>query len=298
MRNKIIGYLKLTRFNEYVAFVTVTTLLGVAAAGGELSSRWWLVLIANLLSVGFAFMINDVEDAPDDALNQAKIGRNPVSSGELTATEARVASLLVGFASLAVYAVLGGHTLLYGAISLLLGALYSWHGVRLKQTAYLDLLSHCWLLAGLQTVTGFFTFAQHVNQQLLFPLAFVLCISLYGELFNEIRDFEGDKAANLRHTAIVLGEKRTHVLMMVLLGVGSVCGIITFLFLGMIPTWVMVFMLVLALILASPALLRLRQKQTALQIQTPLHKPLEIAAAISLVSLYLVPPFIEWIKTL
>jgi len=39
MRTKLIGYLKLTRFNEYVSFVTVTTLLGVAAAGGELSAR-------------------------------------------------------------------------------------------------------------------------------------------------------------------------------------------------------------------------------------------------------------------
>jgi 4-hydroxybenzoate polyprenyltransferase len=298
MRTKLIGYLKLTRFNEYVSFVTVTTLLGVAAAGGELSARWWLVLIANLLSVGFAFMINDVEDAPDDALSAAKINRNPVSSGQLTPTEARIASFVVALFSLMLYIILGGRVLFYGAISLVLGILYSWHGVRLKQIAFLDLLSHCWLLAGLQTLTGFFTFSQQVNRNLIFPLAFIICISLYGELFNELRDFEGDKAANLRHTAIVLGEKRTHILMMVLLGLGAISGFITIVLLNIIPGWVIVFMAVMAVILIFPALLRLRQNQTALQIQTPLHKPLEIAAAIALFSMYIVPPMIEWIKSL
>ena len=298
MKKKLHGYLKLTRFNEYVSFVTVTTLLGVAAAGGELSARWWLVLIANWLSVGFAFMINDVEDAPDDALSAAKINRNPVSSGQLTPTEARIASFIVAALSLALYIILGGSVLLFGAISLVLGVLYSWHGVRLKQIAFLDLLSHCWLLAGLQTLTGFFTFSQSVNRDLLFPLAFILCISLYGELFNEMRDFEGDKAANLRHTAIALGEKRTHFLMMVLLGLGAVSGFITFFILNIIPGWVLVFMAVMALILVLPALLKLKQNQTAMQIQTPLHKPLEIAAAIALFSMYVVPVMIEWIKSL
>lgn len=298
MKNKFLGYLKLTRLNEYVSFVTVTTLLGVAAAGGELSARWWIVLIANLLSVGFAFMINDVEDAPDDALSESKVNRNPVSSGELTPTEGRIASFIVAALSLTLYIVLGGRALLYGAISLVLGVLYSWHGVRLKQIAFLDLLSHCWLLAGLQTLTGFFTFTQQVNRDLFFPLAFILCVSLYGELFNELRDFKGDQAANLRHTAIALGEKRTHILMMVLLGIGILSGLITFIFLDIIPTWVMVFMAVLALILTLPVLFRLRQNQSSLEIQTPLHKPLEISAAIALFSMYVVPPLIEWIKTL
>lgn len=298
MKNKFLGYLKLTRLNEYVSFVTVTTLLGVAAAGGELSARWWIVLIANLLSVGFAFMINDVEDAPDDALSESKVNRNPVSSGELTPTEGRIASFIVAALSLTLYIVLGGRALLYGTISLVLGVLYSWHGVRLKQIAFLDLLSHCWLLAGLQTLTGFFTFTQQVNRDLFFPLAFILCVSLYGELFNELRDFKGDQAANLRHTAIALGEKRTHILMMVLLGIGILSGLITFIFLDIIPTWVTVFMAVLALILTLPVLFRLRQNQSSLEIQTPLHKPLEISAAIALFSMYVVPPLIEWIKTL
>jgi len=298
MKNKLLGYLKLTRFNEYVSFVTVTTLLGVAAAGGELSARWWIVLIANLLSVGFAFMINDVEDAPDDALSESKVNRNPVSSGQLTPTEGRIASFIVAALSLTLYIVLGGRALLYGTTSLVLGVLYSWHGVRLKQIAFLDLLSHCWLLAGLQTLTGFFTFTQQVNRDLFFPLAFILCVSLYGELFNELRDFKGDQAANLRHTAIALGEKRTHILMLTLLGIGLVSGFITFIFLDIIPTWVMVFMLVLALILTLPVLFRLRQNLSSLEIQTPLHKPLEISAAFALFSMYVVPPLMEWIKTL
>ena len=91
MSDKLRGVIKLTRFKEYIWFVIVTTLIGAATAGGEFG--WALIgaLIANELSVGFAFMINDVEDADDDALNPAKINRNPVSAGILTKREANIA---------------------------------------------------------------------------------------------------------------------------------------------------------------------------------------------------------------
>lgn len=289
MDQKIKGYLKLTRFNEYVYFVIVTTLLGVAAARGEFNLRFVLVLIANLLSVGFAFMINDVEDAPDDALNEEKINRNPVSAGMLSVREAKTASFLVMLVSAAFYIILGGKAMLYGLFSLVLGVLYSYHGVRLKSIAFLDLLSHCWLLAGLQTLTGYYTFTDEFTQTLLFPLLFVICVSLYGQLFNEIRDFDGDKRTTMRHTAIVLGEKRAHFVMLAVLALGAICGVITFFFLKIIPLWVIMLMVVLALIMGLPALLKIRSGVSSMEIQTPLHKPLERAAAIALLVGYLAP---------
>jgi 4-hydroxybenzoate polyprenyltransferase len=57
----------------------VTTALGAAAAGGTFGWQWIAALLANWTAVGFAFMINDVEDADDDAMNPAKINRNPIS---------------------------------------------------------------------------------------------------------------------------------------------------------------------------------------------------------------------------
>ncbi len=46
-------------------------------------------------------MINDVEDAPDDALNPEKVHRNPVSAGLLTPRTARLISFIVALIALA-----------------------------------------------------------------------------------------------------------------------------------------------------------------------------------------------------
>jgi 4-hydroxybenzoate polyprenyltransferase len=293
MNKKFTGILKLTRFNEYLYFVTVTTILGIASAEGEFGWRFIIVLVANLLSVGFAFMINDVEDAPDDALNPEKVHRNPVSAGLLTPRTARLISFIVALIALAFYASLGGKAFYYGLVSLVLGVFYSAY-LRLKNRAFFDLLSHCWLLAGLQTLTGFFSFSDFANEKLIFPLGFVLCVSMYGELFNELRDFEGDKRAGLKHTAIVLGEKTTHVLMLILLAIGGICGIITFLFLGLFNPWVIAFMVFLAALFLMPVIMRMKKGDSSMSIQTPLQKPLERAAAIALFLGYLVPALVKF----
>ena len=47
---------RLTRFPEYVSFVIITTLLGAAAGQGSLEWPLIVVLVANWLAVGFAFM--------------------------------------------------------------------------------------------------------------------------------------------------------------------------------------------------------------------------------------------------
>jgi 4-hydroxybenzoate polyprenyltransferase len=70
------GLIRLSRYKDYAASVAVTTGLGAAAGGATFSWQLVLVLIANWLAVAYAFMINDVEDAPDDALNPEKINRN------------------------------------------------------------------------------------------------------------------------------------------------------------------------------------------------------------------------------
>jgi 4-hydroxybenzoate polyprenyltransferase len=57
--------IRLTRYKEYIFFVMVTTFLGAIVGKGFFGWKLVGVLTANLLAVAFAFMINDVEDAPD-----------------------------------------------------------------------------------------------------------------------------------------------------------------------------------------------------------------------------------------
>ena len=117
MRNKIRAFLKLSRFNEYVFFTIITTFLGIIAAGGEPDWRMAVVLIGNYLAVGYAFMINDIEDAPDDALNPDKIGRNPVSAGIISTKAANIVTYIIGALAVIVFAFLGWRAFIVGFIS-------------------------------------------------------------------------------------------------------------------------------------------------------------------------------------
>lgn len=289
MNQTLKGIAKLTRFDEYVYFVIITTLLGVASAKGFLDWQLFILLPANWLAVGFAFMINDIEDAPDDALSPSKINRNPVSAGLITPQTARIATFIVGLVSAGLFSLLGTWPFLFGLTSLILGYLYSSRSVRLKTIAFFDVLSHCLMLAGLQFLCGYFTYTNQLNQHWLWPFIFVMSISIYGELYNEIRDLEGDRAAQLRHTAIILGDKASHILMLTSLMMGIFSGIISFIVIDLIPLWVLIIMAILAALFILPPTLKLRRSDSSMAVQGALQKPLERAAAIALLLQFILP---------
>ena len=275
--------IRLTRFKELTFFVTVTTLLGVASAEGEVSWQLLIVWAANWLAVVFAFMINDVEDAEDDALNPKKVNRNPVSSGELSPRLATVASFAVAAVSAFLYYQLGYWPFVLGTFSLFLGFVYSWKKIRLKNMAFVDLASHCMMLAGLQFLPAYLAFDRRPdNFYWLFPFTCVVAISLYGELFNELRDLEGDLKAGLRHTAAVLGARHSYWLMILVLLIGVYCGFVTIFLLNIISTWVVILMMAAAAGLVIVPVFKARRQRGSLAVQESFQKPIEIAGAIGL----------------
>ena len=289
MKQLFNGVIRLTRYKEFMFFVVITTLLGAAAGDGKFGWNLVGILVANWLAVGFAFMINDVEDAPDDALTPHKAIRNPVSARLLSPKIAKIASFGVAFFAVVLFGLLGPMPFMFGVFSLLLGFLYSWRLVRFKTLPFLDMLSHCLMLAGLQFLAAFFTFSAGFNGKWIFPFTCVLCISLYGELFNELRDLEGDMKAGLTHTAIFLGPRLTHLLMITLGLTGIVAAVITIVFGGLIPYWVLIILAVLVSILVGPKAYKIRKQRSSLQIQGPLQKPVEIAAAFALIAQFIAP---------
>ncbi|MBE0580897.1 hypothetical protein, partial [Devosia sp.] len=68
LRRQFAGLIKLTRWKEYIPFVVPLTILGalLAARPNNVLLDWRLVAVtlANILAVAYAFMINDIEDAP------------------------------------------------------------------------------------------------------------------------------------------------------------------------------------------------------------------------------------------
>jgi 4-hydroxybenzoate polyprenyltransferase len=219
------GLIHLTRYREYVVFVIVSTLFGFLFTNTKLTLSSILTLIivltANILAVGFSFMINDVEDADDDAINPDKKNRNPISAGLLSRKFGFLASFAVATASTIFFIPLGVVPFVLGIITLAFGLFYSWRLVRLKSIPGIDLIVHGLMLAGLQFACSYFSFHTFNGIELpwLIPVIMVTCISMYGELHNELRDLHYDTIAGITHTTAIVGKKLTQLLMYLVLSI-------------------------------------------------------------------------------
>lgn len=239
IRRKTRGILRLTRWKEYVIYVTPLTafgaMLALRATGEALDWRLLIAVAANTLAVAYAFMINDIVDAPDDALEAERAARNPVTCGEISIWEGWTASGLVAVAAFGLYALLGLPALIVGTITLLLSHFYSWKPIRLKAYPVTDILSHSLMLSGLLLVVGFYCY----HHDLLAIWSVVLAMTLvsgYGQLYNQVRDYDMDRAAGLYNTTIMLGKRITFVLMYAML-IGAALLLVYALIIGLIPWW-------------------------------------------------------------
>jgi len=237
--SQIRGLVRLTRWQEYVAFVIPLTILGglLAARPHNLMLDWLLAVItlANILAVAYAFMINDIEDAPDDALDPDRAARNPITSGEIAVRVGYAACRLVALATLVLYAFGGLPVFLIGAATLLLSHLYSWRPVRLKAWPVTDVVSHSLMLSGLLLLAGYFIYDAQPGI-VWFVAAAVTLVSVYGQLYNQLRDYDMDKAAGLHNTAIILGENNTRYAMYLAIGLAGVC-LLASIVQGVFPLW-------------------------------------------------------------
>ncbi len=203
---QLIGLIRLTRWKEYVPFTIPLTVLGALLANQALDWRLVAITAANILAVAYAFMINDIEDAPDDAVDPDRAARNPIAMGEISRRTGWTASGLVGLMAAALYACGGWWVLGIGVITLLLSHFYSWKPVRLKAWPVADVTSHALMLSGLLFLAGYFTYGSEPGWVWLVALAAIL-VSVYGQLYNQLRDYDMDKAAGLHNTAIIVGER-------------------------------------------------------------------------------------------
>ncbi|MFQ5493173.1 MAG: UbiA family prenyltransferase [Candidatus Dojkabacteria bacterium] len=202
----ISGTYKLTRFYEVWGIVSVLSLLGLLLTGAEISPTHAVTLLAaNFLATTLAFMINDVEDSEDDAMDPKKSKRNPISAGIISKRYGYAASAVTALGALLLFATLRTEALIVGISLVVLGFLYSWKVTRLKGKTVIDILSHGYFLAAGILLASYLSVADKVSLPLLVLFAAVYLISIGGDLFNEIRDFEADRKANLKNTASFLG---------------------------------------------------------------------------------------------
>lgn len=233
---------RLTRYREHVHFVALIALLGAILADVPLDWRLGVVFLGNFLVACFAFMVNEIEDAPDDARDNSRTIRNPVATGELPTREAWIASWVTVAIAMMLYSILGVLPLALGAATVLLVFLYSWQPVRLKARPVVDLLTHI-LPNGLQLLTAYLTYVPNISSGrgasvLWASMFFIMGISAYGELYNQLRDLHADTQAGVRTTAALIGEKATRASMYSALAVSFGLIVYSVVVIG-IRVWVM-----------------------------------------------------------
>jgi 4-hydroxybenzoate polyprenyltransferase len=253
---QLVGIWRLLRFNDYAGSVVFTTCLGVAAAGGSFGWKMVLVLVANWLVVGFAFMYNDIEDAPDDARDPKKVQRNPVTAGLISPQAANIASFAVAIVGFLLFLPLGTKATILGGITVVLGFLYSYRPLRFKGIAVVDVVSHALMLSSFQLLCGYFAFADVLNTAYIAPLLSMTSASAYGQLYNQVRDFEGDQLAGLKNTAGILGKPVATLLLQGLLTIAVAAGAYALIIQQIAPLWVFGFGFALLCIIVFPGVVR------------------------------------------
>lgn len=239
VKDQLRALIQLTRWKEYVTFVIPLTVVGALLAARPqdtlLDLRLVAVIAANILAVAYAFMINDIEDAPDDALDPARAAKNPITSGLLGVRVGYAACRIVAAATLVLYALGGPQVLLIGIATLLLSHLYSWRPVRLKAWPVTDIVSHSLMLSGLLLLAGYFIY--HSQPGLVWLVAAgATLVSVYGQLYNQLRDLHMDKAAGLYNTAIILGPNYTKKMMYLTIALAGACFLAAIVQ-GVFPLW-------------------------------------------------------------
>lgn len=198
---KFKALLDLTRWKEYYGKVIFITLLGGYVVKAPLISII-ILLIANILNGAFAFMINDIADAEDDALDKKKRLRNPISSGRLSNDTAQFATFLTAFFSLVLYLFLGWRVFAYGLSGTVIGFLYSYRKVRLKTKPVVDFSSHGYFLGLVYFLTAVNLGAQIPHLRIFIWLGVpIYLISVTGSISNQIRDYHADRKAGLENSA-------------------------------------------------------------------------------------------------
>jgi 4-hydroxybenzoate polyprenyltransferase len=292
MFKKIQAAVRLTRWQEQLPFSVPVTVAGALMARQPLDWRLAAIVAANGLAIAYAFMINEIEDAPDDAHDPAHAARNVIVTGELSARAGWKAAGLAAGGSLVLFALCGGWSLAAGVVLLVLAHVYSWRPVRLKAWPVADVISHALMLGGLSMVSGYFVYDTNPGWNGLVMLA-VTVLSAYGALYNQIRDHDADSIARLNNTTRRVG-KRIALVLRWLCITGGVLLLVAGMLAGALPWW---FLAILALGFATLMFFGLRLKDlrgdavvdVSGAVQAPFIVATNVAVAVWLVIAYFRP---------
>jgi len=245
--------IRLSRFREYTVQAALLGLFAVRLAGGSWDGKVLAVLIANQVGLLYVYMLNDVEDAPDDALDPSKRVRNPIASGELSRMQGYSACSIAATLAVVLYAALGPTSFALGTAMLVIATIGTTRTFRLKGRFIIDVLWHGFVIGTAQFLIAFLSFSAAPNLAFWPSLVAVILFSMYIELWQEVRDLDIDYRAGLRTSAFVLGRRRVQQIASFI--ILTVCSLLLWALIARgIPVW---FLGVWGIIYGSPYVYRI-----------------------------------------
>jgi 4-hydroxybenzoate polyprenyltransferase len=235
MKQKLIAFYKLSRVKSIMEFYPIVMIIGVFVAKAPINMQTISLIIANFFIILSSFVVNDIADADDDALDPAKINRNPISAGLISKFEANIFLALIILLALVTLILSGLSSFTFGAIILSVGLFYSLLPFRLKARPIIDVLSHSFFL-GSAEIYIFTTVYGSINDiSTIFVVLGVFIVSAAGDLHNEYRDWEVDRQVGLQNSASFLGidltkklNKGFNILGVALITVGLILRVISY----------------------------------------------------------------------
>ena len=257
---------------DYLPATLAATLLGGVAGGGGSKLRLGIAVLSNFLLFSFAIIYQKIENAPTAAAEPNGKKQNPIASGEVSVKFARTVSAIMVLLCLALAALLGPLNIALGLLGVLLAVSLSHRSLNLGNSALMRLGKHQPLLSVIFGLSGYLVTAQKLRLEAILLTIFFLA---FGFLF-----------------ATWIAEKTTRTLgkpmLLVLLVVAAASAYLLFIFLEVIPAWVL-----LLIVLLSSALSLIKHRFNSDQQSLPLilFDSLAISTAVSLIISYLIPVF-------
>ena len=207
-------YLKLLRLEGWA--YSYMAIIGLVISGGLIQPVWKILIFMTAIFayLGFCFAINQSSDVEEDKLNKCQ--KNPVATGELSKKNALIFTAAVAALGVALSAYFGARMFLFYGSFMLMGFFYSWPPIRLKSRFLIDSLSHGLFFGVGLFLMPFIAFGATLSQTSYGIAIAIFYHSLTRQLQNHIWDYEGDKKANLRTTACVLGKEMTEKILTVM----------------------------------------------------------------------------------
>ena len=171
-----------------------------------------IVLVVSIsIYLAFAFGINNYYDRKED-VEEGDVKKNPIAFGNLSPKSALVFLTILTLTGILLALIYTNNLLVWSLyVSLIFFAwIYSAYPVRLKTRAVLDILSHGLYFGSIIFTYSYLLLFRDDYQGLLYnPLLYLIFLySISLEMRNEVEDFDFDKAAGLKTTAIVLGKNK------------------------------------------------------------------------------------------